>query len=185
MRTYRAAPRIAIALAPVLPPSRSLFERAHDLFAGIGSRLSGAGSGADTASQIAAAGGSRGAGMAALAKLLALCAGAGSAACVATGVVPVPLVEHGQAPAPPLERAAEKPGRESANEAVDYEPAPPPKAHPDPVEPEEARDPTPEANGATTGAVEYETPPPAPVPATSSGSEGSSSSGSAAGEFGP
>ncbi|HET7485282.1 MAG TPA: sigma-70 family RNA polymerase sigma factor [Solirubrobacterales bacterium] len=187
MRTYRAAPQIAIALVPALPPSRSLFERAHDLLAGIGSRLTGAGSGADTASQIAAAGGSRGAGMAALAKLLALCAGAGSAACVATGVVPVPLVDHGQAPSPPLERAAEKPERESASEAVDYEPAPQPaapaKAHPGPAAPEEAPDTTYEASSAPTGAVEYESPPPATE--TSSGGEGSSSSGSAAGEFGP
>jgi RNA polymerase sigma factor (sigma-70 family) len=187
MRTYRAAPRIAIALAPALPPSRSLLERAHDLLAGIGSQLSGAGSGADTASQIAAAGGSRGAGMAALAKLLALCAGAGSAACVATGVVPVPLVDHGRAPAPPLERAAEKPGRESATEAVDYEPAPQPtppsKAHPALATPEEAPDTTDETNSAPTGAVEYESPPPAPE--TSGGGEGSSSNGSAAGEFGP
>jgi RNA polymerase sigma factor (sigma-70 family) len=186
MRTYRAAPRIAIALAPALPPSRSLFERAHDLFAGIGSRLSGAGGGADTASQIAAAGGSRGAGMAALAKLLALCAGAGSAACVATGVVPVPLVDHGRPPAPPLERAAERPERESASEAVDYEPAPPPApsptAHPDPSATEEAPHTTYEAASAPTGAVEYESP---PAPETSSGGEGSSSSGSAAGEFGP
>jgi RNA polymerase sigma factor (sigma-70 family) len=188
MRTYRAAPRIAIALAPALPPSRSLFERAHDLFAGIGSRLSGAGSGTDTASQIAAAGGSRGAGMAALAKLLAICAGAGSAACVATGVVPVPLIDHGRAPAPPLERAAERPGKETTNEAVDYEPAPqptaPPKAHPDPTAPEEARDTTYEASSAATGAVEYESPPPT-VPETSGGGESSTSSGSAAGEFGP
>lgn len=187
MRTYRAAPRIAVALAPALPPSRSLLERAHDLFAGIGSRLTGAGSGGDTASQIAAAGGSRSGGMAVLAKLLTLCAGAGSAACVATGVVPVPLIDHGQAPSPSLERAAEKPGRGSASEAVDYEPAPQPtppaKAHPGPVEPEEAPDTIYEASSAPTGAVEYESPPAASE--TSSGGEGSSSSGSAAGEFGP
>jgi RNA polymerase sigma factor (sigma-70 family) len=186
MRAYRAAPRIAVALAPALPPSRSLLERAHDLFAGIGSRLSGIGSGTDTPSQIAAAGGSRGAGMAAMAKLLAICAG--SAACVATGVVPVPLVDHGRAPALPLERAVERPERETASEAVDYEPAPQPapapKAHPDPTAPEEARDPAYEAGGAT-GAVEYESPPPAPAPETSGGGESSSSGDSAAGEFGP
>lgn len=186
MRTYRAAPRIAIALAPALPPS-SLFERVHHLLAGFGSRL--AGSGTSTASQVAAAGGSRGAGMAALTKLLTLCAGAGSVACVATGVVTVPLVDHGRAPAPPLERAAERPGREVASEAIDYEPAPQPtpssKAHPDPAETEEARDPTYEANGATTGAVEYESPPATPPPPASSGGESSSSSGSPAGEFGP
>jgi RNA polymerase sigma factor (sigma-70 family) len=186
-RTYRAAPRIAIALAPALPPSRSLLGRAHELLAGIGSRLTGVGAGTDTATQIAAAGGSRGAGMAALAKLLAICAGAGSAACVATGVVPVPLIDHGQAPAPPLERATERPAKEAASEAVDYEPAPqptsPPKAHPDPA-PEEARDTTYEASSAPTGAVEYESPAPV-APETSGGGEGPTSSGSAAGEFGP
>jgi RNA polymerase sigma factor (sigma-70 family) len=186
MRTYRAAPKIAVALAPALPASRSFLERAHDLFAGIGSRLAGAG-GADTASQIAVTGSSRGAGMAGLAKLLALCAGAGSAACVATGVVPVPLVDHGRPPSPPVERAAQKPERETAGEAVDYkpapQPAPPPESRPDRTAPEEARDTTYEASSAPAGAVEYESPPPAP--ATSSGGEGSSPSGSAAGEFGP
>ncbi len=189
MRAYRAAPRIAIALAPALPPSRSLLERAHDLFAAAGSRLSGVAGGTDTASQIAAAGGSRGAGMAALAKLLAVCAGAGSAACVATGVVPVPLVGR-DTPAPaPIERAAEKPAREIASEAVDYEPAPPQipphEAKPERTPREGAQDATAETGGAPTGAVEYESPPPAPAPATSGGGEGSSSSGSAAGEFGP
>jgi RNA polymerase sigma factor (sigma-70 family) len=187
VRTYRAAPRIAVALAPTLPPSRSLLDRAHELFAGIGSRLSGVGSGTNTATQVAAAGGSRGAGMAALAKLLAICAGAGSAACVATGVVPVPVVEHGQLPSPPVERAAERPGRETPDEAADYVPAPQPtppaKAHPDRPAPEEAPGTTYEASSSPAGAVEYESPPPAP--ATSSGGEGSASSGSAAGEFGP
>jgi RNA polymerase sigma factor (sigma-70 family) len=186
MRTYRAAPRIAVALAPALPPSRSLFERAHDLVAGIGSRLTGVG-GTDTATQIAAAGGSRGAGMAALAKLLAICAGAGSAACVATGVVPVPLIDHGRPPSPPVERAAKRP-KKATTEAVDYEPvAPstPPGGQPDRPPKGEAEDTATEAGNAAAGAVEYESPPPAPVAAPSSAGEGSSSSGSAAGEFGP
>jgi RNA polymerase sigma factor (sigma-70 family) len=187
MRSYRAAPRIAVALAPVLTPSRSLLDRAHELLAGIGSRLSGAGGGTD-ATQIAAAGGSRGAGMAALAKLLAICAGAGGAAtCVATGVLPVPLVDHGQ-PAAPIERAAERP-RETTTESVDYQPAatsPPPAAKPDRSPKEEGEDTaTTEAPSAPTGAVEYESPPPPPVAAPSSTGEGSSSSGSPAGEFGP
>ena len=188
MRAYRAAPRIAVALAPALPPSRSLFERAHDLFAGIGSRLTGIG-GADTASQVAVAGGSRGAGTAALAKLLALCAGAGSAACVATGVVPVPLVDHGRPPPPPVERVAETPHKEPASETGGHEPAPQPtptpEARPDQPPPEEAQDTADGASSPPVGAVEYESPPPAPAPATPSGGEYSTSSGSAAGEFGP
>jgi RNA polymerase sigma factor (sigma-70 family) len=185
MRTYRAAPRIAVALVPALLPSRSLFERAHDLFAGIGSRLSRVGS-TDTAAQAVAAGGSRGVGMAALAKLLAICAGAGGAAtCVATGVLPIPLVDHGQPPSPPIERVAEKPERVTASEAVNYEPSQPqnPAREAKPEQPlrEEAADT--EAESPVTGAVEYESPPPAPEP--SGGGESAAPSGSAAGEFGP
>jgi RNA polymerase sigma factor (sigma-70 family) len=60
MRAYRAAPRIAVALAPVLPPSRSLLGRAHDLVAGLVSRLPGIGGAGDSAAtQIAVSGGSR------------------------------------------------------------------------------------------------------------------------------
>jgi RNA polymerase sigma factor (sigma-70 family) len=188
MRTYRAAPRIAIALTPVLPASRSLLERAHDLFAAIGSRLGGVGGGTDAATQVAAAGGSGGSSMAALAKLLTICIGAGGAAtCVATGVLPVPLAGHDRS-SPPIERAAVRPDREPAGEAIEYEPAPqptpPPAGHPDRPAPE-AADTAYEASSTPAGAVEYESPPPAPAPATPSGGEGSSSSGSAAGEFGP
>jgi RNA polymerase sigma factor (sigma-70 family) len=188
MRSYRAAPRIAVALAPVLPPSRSLLDRAHDLLAGIGPRLTGVGAGTDTATQIAAAGGSRGAGMAALAKLLAICVGAGGAAtCVATGVLPVPLVDHGQQATAPIERAGDRP-RETTTESVDYQPATaptPPAAKPGRSPKEAAEDTATEAPSAPTGAVEYESPPPAPVAIPSSSGEGSSSSGSPAGEFGP
>jgi RNA polymerase sigma factor (sigma-70 family) len=186
MRSYRAAPRIAVALAPALPPSRSLLERAHEFVAGLGSRLPGIGGAGDsTAAQIAAAGGSRGAGMAALAKLLALCAGAagGAAACVATGVVPPPDLEPTHTRAPAIERSLVRPAQAEAGEAVQYEPA----ATPTPVrsepKPEQQEEPAIEAS-APTGAVEYEAPAPAPEPPSPSGGE-SSSSGSAAGEFGP
>jgi len=188
MRAYRAAPRIAAALVPALPPSRSLLERAHDLVAGLGARLSGIGGAGDsTATQIAAAGGSRGAGMAALAKLLALCAGAagGAAACVATGVVPAPDLEPTHTRAPAIERSLVRPAEAEASEAVQYEPAPAPAPQQSEAEPKEeqapAKEPVTEAI-APAGAVEYEAPPPAPEP-TSPGGE--SSSGSAAGEFGP
>jgi RNA polymerase sigma factor (sigma-70 family) len=189
MRTYRAAPRIAVALAPALLPSRSLFERAHDLFDGIGSRLSGVGS-TDTAAQVAAAGGSRGVGMAALAKLFAVCVGAGGAAtCVATGVLPIPLVDHGQPPPPAIERVDKKPERGTAGEAVDYEPSqsqnPAPDTKPEQQPREEAADTVTETESHATGAVEYESPPPAPAPAPSVGGESAAPSGSAAGEFGP
>jgi RNA polymerase sigma factor (sigma-70 family) len=186
MRTYRVAPRIAVALTPVLPASRSLLERAYDLFAGIRSRLSGVGSSTDTATQVAAAGGSRGTGMAALAKLLAICAGAGGAAtCVATGVMPVPLIDHGRPASPPIERTTEE-AKKAPIEAADHEPTPlstPLPAQPDPSPKEGVEDTTAEPGSTSSGAVEYESPPP-PPPAASE-SEGSASSGSAAGEFGP
>jgi RNA polymerase sigma factor (sigma-70 family) len=193
MRAYRAAPRIAVALVPVLPPPRSLLERVHDLAAGLGSRLPEIGGAGDSAAaQIAATGGSRGAGMVALAKLLALCAGAagGAAACVATGVLPAPDITPQHTRTPVIERSSIQPVEApQPSEAVQYEPAapaqqsePPPKPSPK----EEPENPSSEATSASAGAVEYEPPPPAPAPEPPSSSDGEvSSSGSAAGEFGP
>lgn len=195
MRAYRAAPRIAVALAPALPPSRSLLERAHDLISGLGARLPGVGgAGGDSAvAQIAVSGGSKGAGMAAVAKLLALCAGAagGAAACVASGVLPAPDLSPRQAHRPAIERSAPRPGAAQASEAVQYEPAPvqapaaQPEPKPEPKEQAVEEEPQSASVEAPAGAVEYEPPPPpAPEPPSPSGGE-SSSSGSAAGEFGP
>jgi RNA polymerase sigma factor (sigma-70 family) len=196
VRAYRAAPRIAGALLPLLPPSRSLLARAQDLVSGLWSRLPG-GSGESVASQVAAAGGSRGAGMAAVAKLLTVCAGAaGGAACVATGVLPAPVLEQDRDSKAAVVQPAAKDAA-SASAAVDYEPAPSPptetsspsskeKPHeseheqpaPEPVE-------APESSEASAGAIEYEPPPP-PAETAAPASEGSTSaSGSAAGEFGP
>lgn len=194
MRTYRAAPRIAVALLPVVPPSRSLLERAQELAANLSSRLPG-GSGESVAGQVAAAGGTRGAGMAALAKLLTVCAGAagGAAACVATGVLPAPVLIPDPAPKPALERPASDAAVVSEDEAVDYVPAPAqapsskPEHHPA-TKQKEAAPASAEPSTATAGAVEYEAP--APAPEATGGGEAvptpsSSSSGSAAGEFGP
>jgi RNA polymerase sigma factor (sigma-70 family) len=193
MRAYRAAPRIAVALAPALPPSRSLLGRAHELIAGLGSRLPGIGGTSDSAAaQIAVSGGSRGAGMVALAKLLALCAGAagGAAACVATGVLPAPDLGPQHTRTPVIERSSLRQLEAQTSEAVQYEPAPAPTPQPEPPsKPSPKEEPENASTGTTsapTGAVEYEPPPPplVPEPTSSSGSE-SSSSGSAAGEFGP
>jgi hypothetical protein len=102
LRAYRAAPHAAAALLPVLPPTRgALLGRLHDAYAAVATRVGG-GSGASdsTLGGIASAGGTRGAGITALAKLLAVCAGTvGGAACVATGVIPAPLI------APPSHQA--------------------------------------------------------------------------------
>ncbi len=194
MRTYRAAPRIAAALLPVMPPSRSLLERAQDLAANLSSRLPGFGSSESAATQVAAAGGTRGAGMAAIAKLLTVCAGAagGAAACVATGVLPAPVLVPDPAPKPAIERPTESTTVASEDEAVDYQPAPTPSEaptgksvqQPPAKEKEEVPQVSAEPSAATAGAVEYE----APAPEPTGGGQVTptpSSNGSAAGEFGP
>lgn len=191
MRTYRAAPRIAVALAPLLPPSRSLLDRAHELAAQLGSRLPGFGGGETAMAQVAAAGGSRGAGLATITKLLALCAGAaGGAACVATGVLPAPELAPKHAVQPAIERPAASVLEDVQSEAVDYEPAPVPvePAAPKPEEspPDKAPEGPVEPSAATAGAIEYEAP--APEPAAAPAAESAavpSPGGSAAGEFGP
>ena len=193
MRTYRAAPRIAVALLPAMP-SRSLMEKAQELAGNLFSRLPGFGNGESVAVQVAAAGGTRGAGMAAIAKLLAVCAGAagGAAACVATGVLPAPALVPDPAPKPALERHATDAAADE-DKAVDYQPAPPPVEAP-PSKPEhhpaakqeEAPAARVEPSTATAGAVEYEAPAPEPEPTGSSEpAPTATASGSAAGEFGP
>jgi RNA polymerase sigma factor (sigma-70 family) len=195
LRAYRATPASVAALAPALPVSRSLLERAHHLLAELHSRLPGRGGAGDAAiAQVAAAGGTRGTGMAALAKALAICAGTvgGAAACAATGVAPVPLgIGPQHTTQARIERVAER-ASEAAAPDVDPERAAPadesgPAAAagrpPEPAESEPAVGAV--AEPVEAGAVEYPPPPveaaaPAPAPEPSAGS-----SGSAAGEFGP
>lgn len=103
LRTYRAAPRAAVALAPAAPASQSLWDRVQELAISMQTKVQGLG-GDGSAGGAFAAGGTRGAGAAVLAKAAALCAGtAGTAAvCVATGVLPGPvLAPHGERDAPP------------------------------------------------------------------------------------
>jgi RNA polymerase sigma factor (sigma-70 family) len=195
MRTYRAAPRIAAALLPVMPPSRTLLERAQDLAANLSSRLPGFGNGESVAAQLAASGGTRGAGMAAIAKLLTVCAGAagGAAACVATGVLPAPTLVPDPASKPAIERPAASTTFASEDEAIDYQPAPAPAEDPPSkptrqpsAESEQIHQVSSEASAATAGAVEYEAPAPVSEPTGSGEAAPSPSpSGSPAGEFGP
>jgi len=198
LRAYRAAPGAAAALAPALPLSRSFFERAHDAVAAVAARFGGGG---DTAiSQVAASGGTRGAGIAALAKVAAICAGTagGAAACVAAGVVPAPLAIGGpHEKAPAIERRLDRVAvAEWDGEAgPEYEDAPEAAAEPSADQPTAADPDTvgkqapapaealPEAPATASGAVEY-----APEPASTepvSGPTPASGSGNAAGEFGP
>jgi len=184
VRAYRAAPRIVAGLVPALPASRSLLERLQDAAGGIWSRLAGS-SAADSTAGIAATGGTRGVGMAALAKLAAVCAGAaGGAACVATGVLPAPLLADDPQPKPAIERQAE-PVDEAASTEASAEPEGPPEPEPRPD-----ASPHRDAREHATGAVEYEPAPEpvemeAPAPSVPESSLQPSSSGSAAGEFGP
>lgn len=190
MRAFRATPAAVAALAPTLPVSRSLLDRAQELLVGLHSRLPGSGGPGETgASQIAAAGGTRGAGMAALAKVLAICAGTvgGAAACVATGVAPAPLgIEPQHATGTRIERVSQRAVEEATAPPVEpapaAEPQPQPAVQPEPAAEPESPAPAPETSEA--GAVEYapaSEPSASPPPAEPS----SPSSSSAAGEFGP
>ncbi|HTT93674.1 MAG TPA: sigma-70 family RNA polymerase sigma factor [Solirubrobacterales bacterium] len=202
LRAYRAAPRAAAALAPALPPLRgSLADRLHDAYAALATRVGGGSGASDSAlGGLAAAGGTRGAGMAALAKVLAICAGTvgGAAACVATGVVPAPLLgvpEH-RAPAakvshhprrlvdaevtePTVDYETEEPGEGEAEpapqerEAQVERPEKKQKAKEgQPAEPAAASAPPP----SESGAIEYTEPAPAPAPTSSAAASSSSAS---------
>jgi RNA polymerase sigma factor (sigma-70 family) len=198
LRAYRAAPGAVAALAPSLPLARSLLERAHDALAGLATRFGGGGGDA-ALSQTAATGGGGGAGIAALAKAAAICLGAagGTAACVATGLVPAPAqLGADRVKAPAIERVVdpaigaawdESAGVEDAPAAPtpDSQPSPPPSQH----KPEQAAEPEPEeAAAAVTGAVEYEPEPehvPVPQPVGEEAGQTASGGGNPAGEFGP
>jgi RNA polymerase sigma factor (sigma-70 family) len=207
LRAYRAAPGAAAALLPVLPPSRgTIVGRLHDAYAALATRVGGGSGSSDSAlGGFMAAGGTRGAGMTALAKVLAICAGTvgGAAACVATGVVPAPLLDSPEHhPAPPA-KVAHHPRHPTEDEVTEptkeYEPAPPSETQtegePEPQQQEassthhekstkadreeapaeETSIPTPPPS--ESGAVEYTEPAPTPVETTSPSSSSSSSSG--------
>ncbi len=111
LRDFRVAPRAAAALAPTLPVGSSFAGRLHELVGSVQTRLPGrTGAVETTMGQFAAAGGSRGTGMALAAKLLTACVGTagGAAACVAAGVVPPVHVPH-HAAVPEIERVADEP----------------------------------------------------------------------------
>lgn len=187
LREYRALPSRVAALAPVGPvvlgqDSRGWIERATEWFDGLvasvwtraGSLLPGqdAGLGATLAS-----GGMRGAGAAGLAKLTALCVGTagGAAACVAAGILPVPVDAPDRVPnATPIEKRVERTAPEPVvtSAPVPDRPEPvttgtePEPRRPDPVT--ETPQPEPAAvefgpEGAAAPPVAPPSPPPAPV----------------------
>jgi RNA polymerase sigma factor (sigma-70 family) len=186
LRAYRATPAAVAALAPALPVSRSFLERLQEAFVGLQARVAGAVGGGDAGA--VAAGGMRGAGMTAVAKALAICAGAaGGTACVATGVAPAPFDLAGQGSAPAsIERVSARVLDASAPPAVEYEPAPAPQEAPAHPRSDDRRKKTESAPVATApapeaaGGVEYSPPPPEPAAPPAE-----APAGSAAGEFGP
>ncbi len=189
VRAYRAAPAAVAALAPVLPVGRSFLDRAHDVLAALTGRFGGGAAADSTLSQVAVAGGSRGAGTVALAKAIGLCVGAagGAAACAATGVIPVPFaIERDQAAAPKLERQVVPAALPEA--PVGYEPEPQPAPSPPPPgaagnDSQPPPQPSPDtAPAASSGAVEYAPPPVPSVPPTNAPEP---AGGGPAGEFGP
>lgn len=212
LRAYRAAPGAAAALLPVLPHARgAIVGRLHDAYAAVATRVGG-GSGASdsTLGGLAAAGGTRGAGMAALAKVLAICAGTvgGAAACVATGVVPAPLLDPPEHHAAAAKVARHHP-RHLTEDAVTpsgpaYETAPPSETSVEPepqqqetatadrdkkstekeeapVEEAAAATPPPSENGATEYTESTPAPPATETTGTSSSSSGGGSTGSSSG----
>lgn len=197
LRTYRAAPRAAAALVPALPISGSLLERVRDALTGLHSRLPG-GRGGSIASQMAVAGGARGAGVAGMAKGLAVCVGAvgGAAACMVAGVVPAPALDIGSSHAkqPAIVRHLSRHseigalGVRTSGDAANNRTKRTPDARPDqPVSDPIA--PPPPTSVEPVASVPEPTPAPVSeaVPISSGSSRPQSSSGGSAGvgEFGP
>jgi RNA polymerase sigma factor (sigma-70 family) len=192
MRAYRAAPGAVAVLAPVPIAARPLLERAHEALAGLQARLPGRGGvlGEASMSQVAASGGARGMGTAALAKVLAICAGTagGAAVCVTAGVVPAPLgLAPDRAVRPHVQRVAEPFRREGSGERVVTPVAEPVSQEPQPEPVEEQPPPVMESSVevAETAPSESATSSPEPEPTSSAAAEQATSAGSAAGEFGP
>ncbi|MGA8217352.1 MAG: sigma-70 family RNA polymerase sigma factor, partial [Solirubrobacterales bacterium] len=126
LRAYRAIPDKIFELVPGGPlldqsmggrPHEWIAERAGALVdrireAGYSVISRGGGGGSGDAASVVAAGGTRGAGMAAVAKVLAICGAtaAGGATCVATGVVDPAALDGGASDEKPaLERPADPP----------------------------------------------------------------------------
>ena len=122
LRAYRAIPEKVFELMPAGPlldqsmgggPHEWIAERvgaAADKVRELGySVLARGGGGSGDAASVVTAGGTRGAGMAAVAKMLAVCGAtaAGSAACVASGVVDPGAIGGGGNEKPAVERPAE------------------------------------------------------------------------------
>jgi RNA polymerase sigma factor (sigma-70 family) len=199
LRAFRAAPDAAAALAPLAPASHPLSERVGELATAIQARLPGRTGATESAiSHVAAAGGTRGAGVAVVAKVLATCVGTagGAAACVAAGVVPPVELGGAAENRPAIERPASTPSAEQTSattvEASPPAPLPAAVAETEPVATTPEPPPPPPAEFAPDAALSS---PPSPTQtsagsfgvggADSGGSGAGSGGGSGATEFGP
>ncbi len=202
LRDFRTVPRAAAALTPIVPTGHPLGARLHDLVASVQARLPGRTGAAESAvSQFAAAGGSRGTGMAVAAKILTACVGTagGAAACVATGVAP-PLHVSSPISRSAIEHTADHPDSQQSNSTAASDPAltAPSQAAQGPVVTQSSPPPAPTPDPQPSSVAEF-SPEGASAPAvrtsTSSGEFGASSTASdsagaaaqsgSAGEFGP
>lgn len=204
LRAYRAAPRAAAALLPAAPLGHSLWERLQE--AAISAQMkfqSIGGGGSDSAMGPVVAGGTRGAGAAVVAKVAAICVGTagGAAACIATGVVPVPQVLADRDERPSVSRTASRPAPvlpvpvAPTPEPEAAEPARPQNNGSNPskpeVEPEQqvqqttAPPPTATESEFTAEAAGTPVPAAAPAPAPPPAQTSSVPVGGGGGEFGP
>ena len=191
LRAYRAVPGKVFDLIPAGPLlDQSVGGRPHEWIAeravaavdkiretGYSLLARGGGGGGGEATALATAGGTRGAGVAVVAKVLAICGAtaAGGATCVATGLVDPGAVGPGSAgpdrhQKPALEQPAE-PTRSPVVQEKPEEPVPAPPPATANEDPEPAAQPTPAQQEARQFSFE-------------SSSEPSSSSSSGGGEFG-
>lgn len=162
LRAYRAAPKAVAALAPALPVGRGLWDRLQELAVEVQVRLQGAGRSGDSAIQgVVASGGTRGAGVAALAKLVAVCAGtAGTAAvCAATGVLPAADLLPGRAEKPAQVRTVERVRPAEVRRPVVFSQSEPEPSQPtDPTTGQAAQQEPPERESEQPQIVEAEVP---------------------------
>jgi RNA polymerase sigma factor (sigma-70 family) len=163
LRAYRAVPGKVFDLLPAGPvlghsmgggPHEWIAERATAAVdkireAGYSLLARGGGGGGGDATALAAAGGTRGAGMAAVAKVLAICGAtaAGGATCVATGLVDAGAV-GGDSASNHQRPAVERPSKPTVSPVIDEDPeeqpplpvtadskeSPPPAEHPTPIQ---------------------------------------------------
>jgi RNA polymerase sigma factor (sigma-70 family) len=205
LRAFRAIPDRVLELAPLAAAGGAMHEWIGEKLAAAsekareaGLALLSRGPAGDAATPALVSGGTRGAGMAALGKLLAVCGAtaAGGAACVATGVVDPAAVGVGREANPPA--AEERPAERPVETPIDQQeagPEPPvlvpatepvaaeePPAEPEPTPAQQSSkqfgfESEPSSTGSPSGAGEFGGP-------GGSGGGGSGGGGSGGGGFG-